>query len=278
MVARTPSALPVPLKRRKPPLYFFERESRLEALGVDVAAGSIPDGLTVVQVGDLVHKGPDGDAAVALADRMMNASPLRWVQLIGNHEAQHVDGPGFGDCDCSEATADTIRRWVRTGQAQLATAVDDVDDGPLLVTHAGLTRQAWSDLDSPSNPVTAADRLNNQLHTDRSTAFAAGVMLAGQPGRRPGVVWASASDELYPSWIGHRSPFGQVHGHTSAYWWGNERWVRSTPTYVLAEADVDHQRRHLRVEIGRHPFYGIDPSFAAADPNYPISPLLLSSA
>jgi len=38
----------------------------LRALGVDVATGTVPDGLVVVQVGDLIHKGPESEATVEL--------------------------------------------------------------------------------------------------------------------------------------------------------------------------------------------------------------------
>src|SRR6266511_2602052 len=58
----------------------------LGELGVDVAAARVPDDLVVVQVGDLVHKGPDSDTIVALVDRLLDANPGRYLQLLVNHE------------------------------------------------------------------------------------------------------------------------------------------------------------------------------------------------
>lgn len=68
----------------------------LDELGVDLATACVPDGLVIVQVGDLVHHGPDGDSIVALVDRLLHQNPGRWAQLLGNHEAQHVAGHDVG--------------------------------------------------------------------------------------------------------------------------------------------------------------------------------------
>lgn len=46
----------------------------------------------ICQVGDLIHKGPDSSAVVALVDQIIDSNPGRWVQLLGNHEAQYLSG------------------------------------------------------------------------------------------------------------------------------------------------------------------------------------------
>ena len=61
-------------------------------LGADLDSGVVPEGLAIIQVGDLVHKGPDSGECFALADRFLVSSPGRWVQLVGNHEAQYLGG------------------------------------------------------------------------------------------------------------------------------------------------------------------------------------------
>lgn len=93
----------------------------LEALGVDVAADRIPEDLVVVQVGDLVHKGPDGDEAVALVDRMMLANPGRWVSSSGTTKRSISQGPVSGRvtatrrastrCDGGPGVGRYIWRW-----------------------------------------------------------------------------------------------------------------------------------------------------------------------
>lgn len=65
--------------------------AELTRLGVpDGGDGPIPADLTVVQVGDLVHRGPESDAVVALVDRHLSATPRRWLQVVGNHEAFYL--------------------------------------------------------------------------------------------------------------------------------------------------------------------------------------------
>ena len=170
-------------------------------------AAKIPSDLTVVQVGDLVHKGPDGDEGVALVDRMMSVDPGRWVQLMGNHEAQHLAGPAFGTCDCDIDAVETPRRWTKDGSMHLAAAVVSDEHGPLLVTHAGLSWPWWRRLGRPATPQVAAADLNARLADpdQRAALFEPDMMLAWDKGEA-GVVRAEASRELYGSWLGHRPP------------------------------------------------------------------------
>lgn len=251
----------------------------LANLGADLSAGTIPAHLTVIQAGDLIHKGPDSDAVVALVDRILDANPGRYIQLLGNHEASYLDGPVFGSWQVSTDTARTLARWVRSDRSRLAASVDSVEHGDLLVTHAGLTRWLWVEIGKPPTAANAADALNRLLHTDRHRAFAPGALLEGSGfGRgQPSVVWADAGSELYASWIGHRPPFGQVHGHSSAFDWDRNRWLPGIPVEATHRAVIDREARHLTVVIGGKPFVGIDPGFGETAPTVPLVPLLLSS-
>jgi hypothetical protein len=55
-------------------------DEAIVSLGGDPDAGTLPEDLTVVQVGDLVNKGPDSKGALALVDRMLTGSQGRWIQ------------------------------------------------------------------------------------------------------------------------------------------------------------------------------------------------------
>lgn len=59
-------------------------EAALHAAGVDVPGRLVPAGLTVVQVGDLVRKGPDSAGCVTLADELLAANPASCLHLLGN--------------------------------------------------------------------------------------------------------------------------------------------------------------------------------------------------
>lgn len=246
----------------------------LEQLGVDLGAMRVPRDLTVVQLGDLVHRGPDGDEAVAFVDEMMGRNPTRWVQLLGNHEAQHVDGPGFGLCDCTAQTATTIRHWVRTGRAGLAFAAEVAEIGPVLISHAGLSAKHWRGLGAPAQPAAALVALEHLAHTDRLSAYAGGEMLGIHDGD-PGVLWAEAGAELYAAWLGRHPPFSQVHGHSSAYHWDARRFSATMPEALQATTVLDVQARHLRVRIGGQLFVGIDPCFGRRRPSHDLTPLVL---
>jgi len=244
-------------------------------LGLDRATGKLPDDLTVVQVGDLVHTGPDSDAVVAFVSKMMSANGSRWVQLVGNHESVYIGGIGFGHSRVSIDAEAIIRTWVHNGRGLLATTVDSAAWGPLLVTHAGLTRELWVELGEPADPVDAARRLNRILRMDRRRAFAPGLMLQGVDAYKPGVVWAAAGSELYRSWVGRPVPFGQVHGHSSAWDWHRQSWRPWTPEEVTEHAVVDPVQRHLYVDIGGKMFAGIDPDWRGEDPGVAMSPLVV---
>jgi hypothetical protein len=215
---------------------------------------------------------------VSLVDRVIGAHPDRYLQLLGNHEASYLDGPVFGDWSVSEETGRTLRHWVRSDRARLAAPVVSAEYGDVLVTHAGLTRWLWVELGRPTRAAEAANALNRMLHLDRKRAFAPGRLLEGEGFSRgqPGVVWADAGSELYASWLGHRPPFGQVHGHSSTYDWDRSRWADGTPDEVAHGAVLDRATRHLTLTIGGKSFVGIDPGYGSSAPPSPLTPLMLT--
>lgn len=237
-------------------------ESALRELGADPATGRVPADLVVVQVGDLVHRGPDSVGCVDVADRMLRHGDGRYVQLLGNHEAFYLGGPRFRTRDDLTTAADhTVQRWWLDRSARLAIAVDTVEHGELLVTHAGLTAPLWRRLGAPSSATEAATAVNRWVGLRADLAFAPGVRLGGHVGS-PGPVWADPLSEVYPSWRREESvPFGQVHGHYAITNWSNA----DDPLGPDAEpgADVDIKARHTTVRIGAKPFIGIDPEHGA---------------
>jgi hypothetical protein len=226
--------------------------SALTSLGIPVETALVPDDLTIIQLGDLVHKGPDSDAVVALADRLLSSNGDRYVQLLGNHEAEHFAGPAFSPCNCSVRTIDTLRGWTRAGLLRVAASVESMEYGRILVTHAGITSTWYHD--RLATPPTAAEALNHWWADPeyRPALVEAGEMLRTRDGSRgsAGPLWASER-ELVSSWSGRQLPYSQVHGHDAG--------------------GPDHTVHHL---LGGT-IIGIDPGFGARKPSWPLTPLVL---
>lgn len=237
----------------------------------------MPTGLLVVQLGDLVDRGPDSAGAVRLADRFVRNAGGRYVQLLGNHEGHRFTDLHLGHAGpLPDETLGTIHRWWSTGQGHLAVALDTARFGPLVVTHAGLSPQVWRSIGAPATARETAERLDRWVGRDADRAF------TPRPdgldvGFCPGVTWGEPAD-LYAAWLDEDElpPFGQVHGHASAWSWKHRRWRKRTPGAVrAASVGVDADRCHLHVEIHGVAFVGIDPGHLE-EPHRPWAPLLLT--
>lgn len=231
----------------------------LRRLGADPSTGRLPEGLTVVQVGDLVHRGPDSTGVVDLVDGYLRTQPEQWVQLVGNHEAQYLRDPAFEWPEqLGGATADTLRRWWADGRMRVATSVRSADE-TFLITHAGLTKGFWSEvLGRLVDASRVAAALNSLIGTHEDVLFHAGQMLnGGRPDLIAGPVWASAGTELVPSWLESTMPFSQVHGHATV---ADRRGRRSAVgDEVARRTSVDVEARHESTHLAGGRIIGIDP-------------------
>lgn len=255
----------------------------LRGLGiqVDLDRFSWPDDLVVVHVGDLVHKGPDGDELVAWVDAAMDRVGDRWIQLLGNHEASHLGGAVFGaDYGCWDLRPETIaclRRWLAQGRVRLAAALQDANGEEWLVTHAGLTGGTWDDLGMPAGAAPISWHLNNMLAFDPHRAFRSGEMLHHEA--EPSVVWASEG-ELCRSWDGRAMPCSQIRGHTNPYDFSRQRWRSALPHEVrraasAATSAADEEARHLRLPLGGRTVLCVDPGFSSRGPRHRLAPLVV---
>lgn len=235
----------------------------LEALAAELArlgaspGEALPRDLVVIQVGDLVHRGPDSDGVVSLVDGYLESQPDQWVQLVGNHEAQYLREPAFRWPDrIASHSVDTLRRWWASGRMRAAVALESPGES-YLVTHAGLSQPFWRrTLSAPEEPVDAADRINRLIGRDDDTLFRAGALLGRDVVAGP--VWASAHVELVPSWLDHRLPFSQVHGHTSITDWESGRFRGDTRVGALTV--VDEAAKHETTTLTGGRIVGVDPS------------------
>jgi hypothetical protein len=216
----------------------------------DLLAAAVSDavedaGTVVIQVGDLVDRGPDSSGALDFVADRLEIAPDRWIQLVGNHESQYLGGERFWPQPLSDADAARLRTWWLRERLRVAAAVRTCDGEELLITHAGLTRAAWERLGSPVTAATAADLLNTRpepLLWDDT-----------------GPLWAEAGSDLYPSWMRDTRPmpFGQIHGHSAIVDYHRGEWV--CDGRIRQRSTVDWAARHTVTRAGGGRFIAIDP-------------------
>lgn len=242
--------------------HLEELVGELRRLGADPATGSLPADLVVIQVGDLVHRGPESAAVVELVDRYLTETPDQWLQLVGNHEAQYLREPVFTWPEqLPEDAVATLRRWWDSGQLRVAAAVVTAEER-YLITHAGLTAGFWrSVLDAPGDVREAAVALNAITARRRNVVFRAGELLGRRRDSGAGPLWAVASSELVPSWQHSSLPFSQVHGHTSVYDWSKRRFHAGPATAAVTTLDEDAKHTVITLPGGR--IIGVDPGHGA---------------
>jgi hypothetical protein len=239
--------------------HIDELRIELRRLGADSRTGRLPDDLTIVQVGDLVHRGPASDAVVALVDGYLTDQPTQWVQLVGNHEAQYLRDPVFEWPErISDRSSETLRRWWAAGQMRVATWVRD-DAETFLITHAGVTADFWrGPLAAPSTAEQAAITLNSMIGAGDRVLFRAGAMLHGRrPAPGAGPVWAETATELLPGWMATTLPFSQIHGHGSIFDWQRRRFRAADDVARLTV--LDEEAKHETTVLAGGRIVGIDP-------------------
>jgi hypothetical protein len=241
--------------------HLDQLHGELVRLGADPVTLALPDDLTVVQVGDLVHRGPASEAIVALIDRYLHETPRRWVQLVGNHEAQYLREPAFRWPErIADEAAEVLQSWWHSGAMRAAAAVT-TDREAFLITHAGLTEGFWRDaLGSPLRAAHAAGALNSFIGAHEDVLFSWGQMLGGgDPNFSAGPVWASAGAEVIPSWLhsGQRMPFSQVHGHSSVADWRRRSFTAERDVGELMS--LDEERLHATATLPGGRIIGVDP-------------------
>lgn len=265
--------------------------SSLHELGVDTMTGYIPDNLTIVHVGDLIHKGAHADNILEFLDKVF-AHPeyaQQWVQLIGNHEAAHL-GLTEGSfvralCNCSPYAFDRLEAWLDEGHLKFATAVTNADpvfdSKEILLTHAGVTYPVWEGLgkpDSAQEVVQAIQEATRDAVTTKPNILWDSGMILGSthPNTRAGIFWAEAIQELCESWFNAdvALPFHQMHGHTHPIFWElyphrPVTWWQNVPPYWRAALIINEKDRTYTWVPSKNnsgKIIGVDPSFTEHTP------------
>ena len=222
--------------------------------------GSLPEDLLVIQVGDLIHRGPDSAQVVEMVDRYLRTQPTQWIQLIGNHEAHYLQPPVFVWPETlSRKHIRILNRWWRNGTAAVAAAVETTTSESFLITHAGITAEFWATiLGGPPTAAEAARRINVLAKAGADTLFRAGTMLHGTTASDAGPLWADTTTELLPGWADRRMPFSQIHGHSSITTWREDDTTVPRPG-IEALVTTDLVAKHETVHLDGGRLIGIDP-------------------
>lgn len=248
----------------------------LSEIGVDVERRIVPEGVRIIHCGDLIHKGKDSSELLSFVNDVIRRNPGQWIQMLGNHEFQHIEGaPYFWRCQCTLDDVGIINDLYDDGLVYVAFGVDDItlmepqykiaaeDSGGLLFSHAGMTESWWKMVGFPDTPSEAAAAINNE------PVFS--VTRPGEMMNRPstplaGPVWAS-SGELFLSWwraeqYEKEAPFSQVFGHTTSYVWSMNRWYATTSREYKRATKLDVVNRVSMTHIAGKTLFGVDPGYA----------------
>ena len=252
----------------------------LHEIGVDTKRGIIPEGIRIIHLGDLIHKGPDSSLLLETVDRLIRNNPGQWIQILGNHEFQHIDGsPYFWRCTCDMNDVGIINDWFEEGLANATFGIESFDsentqfevsnrpqfDIPktgIFFSHAGLSWNWWNTFGRRTNPVELSEALNS-LETWVITT--PGEML-NVHGKKPGPVWAIGNSEVFDTWNDREDvmPFAQFHGHTTSYQFPASRWWRTDKAFqpFKSATKLNPKTRGVITSLAGNLMLGIDPGYS----------------
>lgn len=255
----------------------------LRSIGIEPRDGIIPEGVRVIHCGDLIHKGEHSKVLLAVVDTLIRNNPGQWIQILGNHEFQHIEGsPSFWRCACDLEDVGIINDWFDEGLATASFADNSVTsielsvkprqpinlDNGIFFSHAGLTRKWWDTFFQGKTLEEGSQALNEQ---DVWVITQPGEMLTGRRNLQAGPVWATGNNEVFNSWVHpdddrlKTMDFVQVHGHTTSFIWATKRWWNRTDLpfrEFKAGSKIDSQARAVITSMAGGTLIGIDPGYA----------------
>lgn len=230
----------------------------LKQVGVDSNL-RLPEGTSVVQVGDLVRISPhfrdSNTRIVRIVDQLIDVNGDKWTQLCGNHECAALGGPARSKWEVAESIDVPCREiledlW-RDGRMKLAVAskgrlklppnsADIVADAEFLITHAGYTQGKWRQDNSPATPHLAAEMINQDCGKSLVEVSNPGSLVTERRTQDADTMWAEVNRELLEPWMLQKHlPFSQVHGHASPFHWPDYDWWPDTPSAIREHTHVD---------------------------------------
>ena len=273
--------------------HFRQLKAGLVSLGMDPDTFKLPEDIVVVHCGDLLHKGPNSAAVIFMVNRVMEANPGQWVQLLGNHEYHYLGGITFWRESIDRDAISLLRQWKEEGKVKHAHLIKEpaVFHGlvvskrgyqtpankPVVLTHAGITRQYWEKfLRSEEDAGKLVERLNSFSPAQIGTPGA--IIGADNTRAYPaGPIWALSVEEVWASWKNTPSiPFIQVHGHTTPYAHSRGRWFSLEREFQQA-SKVNPSRRTCVTAVGDSVQIAVDPGYDKFAPDESQPSLLVTA-
>lgn len=189
----------------------------------------LPKDTTIIHCGDLVNKGPHSNELVFMVEEIRLKNPNRWIQIMGNHEAQYLGGYHFTDNNTLDSTGSTIlRKWNMQNfihliycipeHAKVVTSQEEYYlKKPTILSHAGLSYPFWKMYLKKYKMKDYNDILNN---TPIFTVHKPGIMLGEYYNIKSptGPIWAHGIHEVWTLWQQkNKAKFNQFVGHIFPY-------------------------------------------------------------
>lgn len=272
--------------------HYRQLKAGLEVIGFNPDTNKLPKDVVVVHCGDLMHKGPNSAAVLYMVNRIMEHNPGQWIQLLGNHEYQYLGGIPFWRETIDPDAIEMLQRWYFEGKVRNAFAITEpaefhnlviskrgyeTPEKPIILTHAGITRQYWNKfLQSETDAATVVRMLNN-FNPNQIGAPGAIIGSSNTVEFPAGPVWALGVEEVYESWKSQPNmPFIQVHGHTTPYSHSFGRWWSRDKDFKLA-SKVNPDRRTVVTVVSDSIQIAIDPGYDKQAPIEPQPALLIAA-
>lgn len=272
--------------------HFRQLKAGLQEIGYDPITHKLPEDVVVVHCGDLLHKGPNSGAVIFMVNRIMEQNPGQWIQLLGNHEYQYLGGIPFWREVIDPEAIETLQRWYFEGKVRNAYAITEpaefhnlvvskrgyqTPQKPIILTHAGITRQYWNKfLKSETDVATVVRMLNNFNPNQIGTPGA--IIGSGNTTEFPaGPVWALSVEEVWDSWQSQLTvPFIQIHGHTTPYAHDLGRWFSRDKEFTK-NSKVNPERKTVVTTVSDSIQIAIDPGYNKQAPLEPQPALFITT-
>lgn len=235
-------------------------EQGLRLGGVYASHHRLPEGVCLVQLGDVVRLRPQfresNEILARMSLEMMDKNPEGYKQLIGNHElrilkewdASQISREGSVYESITRETHELVKEMVQRSYSVLRM---NAEDGEWVASHAGVTRGYLAETRGYEN-------LNGIILPDRE-----GVIRGNEINFSADIYHADCNQEVMSSWLGYMgldSCPRQIMGHSSPWVWRQNAWRSDISEWLRGSLRVNTEKKTVSL------LYNNEEKFVFADP------------